>query len=280
MPFSCYNVSVVERLIILCVVALSVLVLLLPIAGCQQPHDVVENIHIMKADPPGYPPPPSGWALKPADPHAAYVQAVFEPREKMMLGLVISDRVKREVTFSRFTFFNKGTGAEVEVPSPDDLGPFEPGGTHLMGYPDPWDIPDEDGEYELRVYLADEVVSSALFNVGIWPESWGPEMEVSLAPIHEVRVIIEEPHPPPDPWVWVYIKGGLPDSCSQYKGGSCQFIGNTINIKMTIQRPKEAICAQVYGYFEKYWAIGGDQYIPGETYTVNVNDYTTTFVMP
>lgn len=263
-----------------------VLLLVAPVVGCkqepwQETNDIVEVIRIFKAESPDYPPPPGGWISMSTGPHPSKIQEVFDPGDKMFLGLVISEQIMNEVKFSRFTFFNKDTGTEEEiVASPDDLGSFEPGRGFLTGFQNPWEVPDENGEYEVRVYLGDKVIASALFNVGIWPASWGPEMEIRLATIHEVKVIIEEPHPPPNPWVFVYIKGGLPDSCTTRASINCQYIGNTINIKVTTKRPKDEICAQVYGFFEETIPIGGDQYISGETYTVNVNDYTTTFVMP
>ncbi len=55
--------------------------------------------------------------------------------------------------------------------------------------------------------------------------------------------------------------------------------GNTIDITVTTQRPRDAICAQVYGYFEKNVAPGS-QFTRGESYTVNVNDVTTSFKYP
>ena len=128
----------------------------------------------------------------PTGPHPSKIQEVFDPRDKMFLGLVISEQITNEVKFSRFTFFNKGTGTEEEiVASPGDLGPFEPGRGSLTGFQNAWEVPDENGEYELRLYLGDEVVASAHFNVGIWPASWEPEMEIRLATIHEVKVIFE-----------------------------------------------------------------------------------------
>jgi len=243
--------------------------------------DIIETIRIFKVQTPDNPPPPGGWTFQTTGPRPDEIQEVFVQGDKLSLGMVISEQLKDDISFSGYAFFNRETGIEEAVTvSPDDLGPFEPDGEYYLGYKIPWEIPDENGEYELRVYLDTEVVASALFNIGVWPASWGPEMEYFPAPIHEVKVIIEEPHPPPDPWVFVYIKGGLPDSCTTRAGINCQYIGNIINIEVTTKRPKEAMCAQVYGYFEETIPIGGDRYISGETYTVNVNDYTATFVMP
>ena len=150
----------------------------------------VETIRVMKTSP-GEPPPPGGWAMTPSGAYPTDVQEVFQPGEKIMLGLSISDRsIGGEITFSGFTFFNRGTGAEQAIDvSPGSFGPWETGSTFLVGYHDLWDVPFEDGEYELRVYAGDKVVASALFNVGIRPASWGPEMEVFPAPVHDVSVV-------------------------------------------------------------------------------------------
>ena len=162
-----------KKLVVLCAIALMTLLLITSVARCiQKTDDVIETIYIFKAESPDDPPPPGGWTFMSTGPHPAEIQKVFDPGDKMFLGLVINEQIKNEVNFSRFTFFNKGTGTEVEVAaSPSDLGPFEPGGEYLSGFQNPWEVPGENGEYELRVYQGDEVVASAHFNVGIWPAS-------------------------------------------------------------------------------------------------------------
>jgi len=102
-----------------------------------------------------------------------------------------------------------------------------------------------------------------------------PELEIRLAPIHEVQVNIAESYPPQ---VLVYIKGGLADSCTTFRELDAERSGNTVNITVTTQRPRVAICAQVYGFFEKNVNLGSD-FTSGETYIINVNDKTTSFVM-
>jgi len=111
--------------------------------------------------------------------------------------------------------------------------------------------------------------------VGCQPDIDEGEIEIRPAPIHEVRVIVAESYPPQ---VFVYIKGGLADSCTTFHELTTERNGNTINITVTTQRSKDEICAQVYGFFEKNVNLGSD-FISGETYTINVNDETTTFVM-
>ena len=53
---------------------------------------------------------------------------------------------------------------------------------------------------------------------------------------------------------------------------------NTINITVTTQRPNDAVCARVYGSFEQNVALGS-ALTSGDSYTINVNDETTSFVM-
>ena len=107
------------------------------------------------------------------------------------------------------------------------------------------------------------------------PDTDEQEIEIRPAPIHEVQVNIAESLPPQ---VFVHIQGGLRDGCTTFHELTTQRNGNTINIEVTTQRPKGAICAQVYGFFEKNVALGTD-FTSGETYTINVNDKTTSFVM-
>ncbi len=94
------------------------------------------------------------------------------------------------------------------------------------------------------------------------------EMEISLAPIEEVRVNIAESFPVQ---VFVYIKGGLADACTTLHEVTTERSGNAIIIQVTTQRPKDAVCAQVYSTFEENVALGSD-FTPGETYIVTVND--------
>ncbi len=101
------------------------------------------------------------------------------------------------------------------------------------------------------------------------------ELEIRPAPIHEVRVNIAESYPPQ---VFVYIKGGLADSCTTFHELTTERSGNSVDITVTTQRPKDAVCAQVYSFFEENVPLGSD-FTSGETYTLNVNDETTSFVM-
>jgi inhibitor of cysteine peptidase len=101
------------------------------------------------------------------------------------------------------------------------------------------------------------------------------ETVVRLAPIHEVTVNIAESDPPQ---VFIYVQGGLADGCTSFHELETERRENTFNITVTTQRPKDAVCTQVYSYFEKNIGLGTD-FISGETYVVNVNDQTTSFSM-
>ena len=138
---------------------------------------------------------------------------------------------------------------------------------------------------KLRCYLAALVcfVIVIVTAVGCQRGTGENEIIIRLAPIHEVRVniveILTRRTSMLAPQVFIYIKGGLADSCTTFKELTWERSGNTINIEVTTQRPKDAICAQVYGYFEKSVRLGSD-FTWEEIYTVNVNDETTSFVMP
>lgn len=113
--------------------------------------------------------------------------------------------------------------------------------------------------------------------VGCQADTDGQEgIEIRPAPIHEVRVLVAESFPEQ---IFVYIKGGLADACTTFHELKTERNGNTIDITVTTQRPKDAVCAQIYGYFEENVALGSD-FVRGASYTVNVNDVTTSFDYP
>jgi len=96
-------------------------------------------------------------------------------------------------------------------------------------------------------------------------------IEVRMAPIQDVKVRIGESFPP---LVIVNIRGGLPDGCSTFHKAEVSRSGSTIDIKVTIQRPRDAVCTQVYGTFERNVGLGSE-FTPGVIYTINVNDTKT-----
>ena len=99
------------------------------------------------------------------------------------------------------------------------------------------------------------------------------EIEISLAPIHEVEVNFMESFPVQ---VGVHIQGGLRDGCTTFHDIEVTQEGNSVNVRVTVQRPQGVDCPAVYTYFERNINLGSD-FTAGETYTLDVNDYSTTF---
>ncbi len=125
-----------------------------------------------------------------------------------------------------------------------------------------------------KIYIIVLVLTAMIVAAGC---RWGQtELEIKLAPIHDVQISIAESYPEQ---IFVYIKGGLADSCTTFHDIETHRSGKTINIEVTTERPKDAICTQVYGYFEKNINLGSD-FIRGETYIVDVNGITRTFGYP
>jgi S1-C subfamily serine protease len=154
-----------NRLIVVFTVILMALVTLAPV-GCQQSTpDIIEVIAIFPAES-GSPPPTGAWAYdRKSDPHPDRIQRVFNLGDRMFLGLRISEHLEADITFSEYTFFNRDTAKEIEVGLPGALGPFEPGRVILAGFENPWMVPADPGNYELRIYLDNKVVASARFEV-------------------------------------------------------------------------------------------------------------------
>jgi hypothetical protein len=100
--------------------------------------------------------------------------------------------------------------------------------------------------------------------------------EIQPAPIHDVRIDFLQTEPVQ---VSVYIKMGLRDTCTKFHDLTSERSGNTITIQVTTGRTKDAVCGQIYTFFENNVNLGSN-FILGQTYAVRVNDQTTTFVMP
>ncbi|MDD5287997.1 MAG: S1C family serine protease [Dehalococcoidales bacterium] len=156
-----------KNLIIICAIFLIVLIPL-SLVGCHQSTpDVVELIAIFLAEP-GAPLPIGTWGAPDGliNPHPDQIQRVFNPGDKMYFGMRISSKIEEQVTFSRFTYFNKETGEEIDVGSSSDLMEvWESGQVGLLAFNNPWLVPDEPGEYQVRLYLDDAMIASARFEV-------------------------------------------------------------------------------------------------------------------
>ena len=128
---------------------------------------------------------------------------------------------------------------------------------------------------KIELFIASLVLAVMIFLI---PGCQGEDssLEIKLAPIHEVQISIAESFPEQ---IFVHIKGGLADSCTAFHDLNTERTDTTIKIEVTTERPRGAVCAQVYGFFEKNVNLGSD-FTGGQTYTVDVNGTIETFVYP
>ena len=101
-------------------------------------------------------------------------------------------------------------------------------------------------------------------------------VDISPAPITGLQVITAPSQPPQ---FSATFKVGLRDTCTSFNDLTTARSGNTVNITVTVQHEKDKICGQLYGFLDKTVSLGSS-FTSGQTYTVNVNDQTTTFVVP
>jgi hypothetical protein len=101
-----------------------------------------------------------------------------------------------------------------------------------------------------------------------------PGRQTVLAPIDQIDVVIRESAPPQ---VSLKIKAGLPGGCAQRDSHSVTRSGDTFTVTVLNSMPSgNPICTMIYGTYDLTIELGSDFRIGG-TYTVKVNDKTTTF---
>ena len=94
------------------------------------------------------------------------------------------------------------------------------------------------------------------------------------APIDQIQVVIRESSPPQ---VSLNIRAGLPSGCAQRESYSFGRNGDTFTVRVLNSMPTgNVMCTMIYGTYELNIDLGSD-FRPGATYTVQVNDTTTTF---
>jgi hypothetical protein len=133
-------------------------------AGCGKLPEPIDRILLMKA-PHGQEVPPAAYlSFTEKDPMPIIVYE-FSSADKLYVGIRISKELTENITFTKYTIFNKDTSAEWEIGLSGELGPYEPGQIPLLNLYDKWVLPTEKGHYEFRVYWDNRIVSKALFNI-------------------------------------------------------------------------------------------------------------------
>ena len=97
------------------------------------------------------------------------------------------------------------------------------------------------------------------------------------APIDQLDLRIAESFPPQ---YFLYVLAGLPSGCAEQYTHSVERNGNVISVEVLNSFPEgNPACTAIYGMYELNIALGSD-FVPGQTYTVSVNDGAaeTTFV--
>ena len=101
-----------------------------------------------------------------------------------------------------------------------------------------------------------------------------PGRQTVPAPIDDLQVVIRESNPPQ---VTLNVKAGLPSGCAQRESHSVSRTGDTFTVRVFNSMPTGDIaCTMIYGTYELNIDLGRD-FRAGGSYTVNVNDKTTTF---
>jgi hypothetical protein len=123
----------------------------------------------------------------------------------------------------------------------------------------------------MAVILLAGVVAFASGRVDLNP---APGRQTVPAPIDDIQVVIRESNPPQ---VNLKVKAGLPSGCAQRDSHTVSRSGDTFTVSVLNSMPTgNPICTMIYGTYELNIDLGRDLR-PGATYTVKVNDKTTTF---
>ena len=118
------------------------------------------------------------------------------------------------------------------------------------------------------------LIGAVAFASGRADLSPAPGRQTVPAPIDDVQVVIRDSSPPQ---VTLNVKAGLPSGCAQRESHSISRTGDTFTVRVLNSMPTgEVACTMIYGTYELILDLGRD-FRAGGTYTVNVNDKTTTF---
>ncbi len=108
------------------------------------------------------------------------------------------------------------------------------------------------------------------------PDGQAPIAETGRAVVEQIEVRILESFPVQ---AQAALTGYLPDGCTQIVDTEVVSGGTTFRIRMTTERPDDAICTQAIVSFEKVVPIDVTGYAAG-SYDIRVNDLTASFELP
>ena len=108
------------------------------------------------------------------------------------------------------------------------------------------------------------------------PDGTAPILETGDAVVENIEVRILESFPVQ---VHAVLTGYLPDGCTTITGSEVVTAGTTFRIRLTTERPEDAICTQAIVPFEEVVPLDVSG-MPAGTYQVAVNDLWTTFELP
>ena len=118
------------------------------------------------------------------------------------------------------------------------------------------------------------LIGAVAFASGRGELSPAPGRQSVAAPIDDIQVVIRDSNPPQ---VTLSVKAGLPSGCAQRESHSVSRAGDTFTVRVLNSMPTGNVaCTMIYGTYELSLDLGRD-FRAGGTYTVNVNDKTTTF---
>lgn len=118
------------------------------------------------------------------------------------------------------------------------------------------------------------LIGAVAFASGRGDLSPTPGRQTVPAPIDDVQVVIRDSSPPQ---VTLNVKAGLPSGCAQRESHSISRTGDTVTVRVLNSiLTGDVACTMMYGTYELNLDLGRD-FRAGGTYTVNVNDRTTTF---
>lgn len=104
-----------------------------------------------------------------------------------------------------------------------------------------------------------------------------PATIVVDAPIESIEILVRESFPP---GYTAHIVSGLPSGCARFNMATVvERTGNHVAVKVTNTMPadRRTVCTAIYGYKETNLDLGTN-FKSGETYTVDVNDKSKSFV--